>query len=164
MTCSPLRPPRGLHRQNESIGFSVCSVGSLPSLPVRRRSPTRVARTALFGCLIAERGTAEVDVVVNLAAGLGTRPYRMALGAAMRARTPSAGFGRLRGEAGAFQATGGHAHNAMLLSEGLLFFPVPEEIAAFVRDHGAAPAFRHWTCDPVSPDPRNMLQRRHHGA
>jgi len=41
-------------------------------------------RTYLFDQFIAEQCRQDVDMVVNLAAGLDTRPYRMALPAALR--------------------------------------------------------------------------------
>src|SRR4051794_36815513 len=43
-----------------------------------------VARTVLFDRLIDEAVRGGVDLVVNLAAGLDTRPYRMTLPASLR--------------------------------------------------------------------------------
>lgn len=144
-----------------------------------------VVRTYLFDRFITSELARGVDLVVNLAAGLDARPYRMQLPATLtwfevdlpellRYKTEV-----LAGERPAcilervpldlsnvadrrvlFDRIGRRGKNALIVSEGLLIYLDPGEVAALARDLSAPPAFNRWIVDIASPGLLQMMQRR----
>lgn len=150
----------------------------------QRHSWSYVARTWLVDQVIARELARGTDMVVNLAAGLDARPYRMRLPASLRwieidlpdmlsykqqvlaAETPSCAVERvpmdLRDTAGRralFQRLGSEAKRVVILSEGLLVYLSDGEVSELARDLAAQQSFRVWTCDLTSPALLKMLQK-----
>jgi methyltransferase (TIGR00027 family) len=144
-----------------------------------------VTRTWLIDQFIGEQIRDGVDMVVNLAAGLDTRPYRMALPAsfpwievdlpdllddkeAILAREkPACALERIRqdlsdvpGRRALFAALGRRAKKALILTEGLIIYFTPEDVGAFARDLAAPAGFQRWVLDLASPGLLRMLQRK----
>jgi methyltransferase (TIGR00027 family) len=144
-----------------------------------------VARTYLFDRYIARQVKAGVDLVLNLAAGLDTRPYRMDLPASLRwvevdlpdildykeevlgdAR-PACAVERVRldlsnhdARRGLFARIGRSASNVLVATEGLLLYLMPDEACALGRDLAAQASFGHWVNDIMSPGLKAMLVER----
>lgn len=122
-----------------------------------------IARTYLFDRFVSRLIEHGVDLVVNLAAGLDTRPYRMALPASLRwvevdlpdildykeeilgDAKPSCELERVRvdltnedARRGLFARLGRGARHAAVLSEGLLVYLMPDAVGALADDLGAA--------------------------
>jgi methyltransferase (TIGR00027 family) len=144
-----------------------------------------VTRTVLFDRLISEQVEQGADLVVNLAAGLDARPYRMALPATLRwvevdlpelldykekilkDEKPKCVLERVAldlsdvtARCDLFARLGYEARLAVVLSEGLLIYLSAEEVGLLARDLAAPPGFRRWIVDLASPGLRDMLQKR----
>lgn len=144
-----------------------------------------LARTVRFDQIIGERVAAGAEMVVNLAAGLDTRPYRMDLPSSLqwvevdlpamidykeeilRGETPRCSLERVRldlsdapGRARLFQSLGARTKNALIVTEGLLVYLDRGEASALGRDLAAQPAFRDWAIDLASPGLLRMLQKQ----
>ena len=136
-----------------------------------------IVRTAVFDEIIrdaiARRG---VDTVINLAAGLDARPWRMDLPAtlrwvdvdlpaildykthALRDATPVCRYEAVATDltdAAARQALfariGAAAERALVVTEGLLIYLTAEQVTALARDLHAQPSFRYWLIDLANP-------------
>lgn len=144
-----------------------------------------VARTYLFDRHIARHVKAGADLVVNLAAGLDTRPYRMDLPATLRwvevdlpeileykeqvladakpvcvlERVPL-DLSNHDARRGLFARLAREATNVLVVSEGLLIYLMRDEVSALGRDLAAAPSFRHWIVDISSPGLIQMMEQR----
>jgi len=143
-----------------------------------------VGRTYLFDQLIAEQLRQGVDMVVNLAAGLDARPYRMDLPAALQwievdlpgildykeeilaGERPVCALERVRldlSDAGArrelFARLGSRSRRALILTEGLLIYLAADEAASLARDLAAPAAFQGWIFDIASPGLLRLLQK-----
>jgi methyltransferase (TIGR00027 family) len=136
-----------------------------------------IVRTAVFDEIIRDTIARErVDLVLNLAAGLDARPWRLDLPPALRwvdvdlpdilaYKTES-----LRGElprcryeaiatdltdVGAretlFARLGREAERVLVVTEGLLIYLSDEQVAALARDLHAQSSFRWWLIDLASP-------------
>lgn len=126
------------------------------------------------------------DTVLNLAAGLDTRPYRLALPAALRwveadlpamieykreALKDAKCFCRLERHAvdladGAarralFTKVGAAANKVLVITEGLLIYLEPEEVQSLAADLRQPTAFKRWLLDLASPQLLKMLARRY---
>jgi methyltransferase (TIGR00027 family) len=124
------------------------------------------------------------DMVVNLAAGLDTRPYRMALPPALRwvevdlpdildykeeilgDATPTCVLERVRldlsnedGRRGLFADLGRRAKHIAVIAEGLVVYLMPDAVAALARDLTGPPAFQHWVLDLASPGLVEMMKK-----
>jgi len=144
-----------------------------------------VTRTYLFDRFIAAEVAAGADMVVNLAAGLDARPYRMALpeGLAwvevdlpdllaykeetLRSEKPACSLERIRldlADRGArqtvFERLGRRAKRGLVVSEGLMIYLTADEAGALADDLAAAPGFRRWALDLVSPGLLKMLRKK----
>src|SRR5579863_1885131 len=122
-----------------------------------------VVRTCLFDQFIASELAAGADLVVNLAAGLDARPYRLDLPASLPwievdlpeilaykeeilgDAQPRCALERVRldlGSAGArrelFERLGARGHKALIITEGFLTYLAPEEVTALARDLAGA--------------------------
>jgi methyltransferase (TIGR00027 family) len=143
-----------------------------------------VARTYLFDQVIERSVAAGVDTVVNLAAGLDARPYRLALPNALRwvevdlpeilsekeqllaGETPVCRLERVKLDLSdvaarrrLFARIGSEAKSALVVSEGLLIYLPAEQVAALARDLAAPTSFRRWVLDLASPGLLRMVQR-----
>jgi len=143
------------------------------------------ARTVLFDRLVLEEVAAGTDLILNLAAGLDTRPYRMDLPADLRwveadlpgildykesvlgGAQPRCRLERVRvdlSDAAArqklFQELGQEARRVAVLSEGLVIYFPPEGVAALARDLAAPPSFARWILDLASPGLVQMMRKR----
>jgi len=142
---------------------------------------TWLSRTYLFDSFISEAVQQGADLIVNLAAGLDARPYRMDLPPSLRwvevdlpdilsykaeilrddkpmcslERVPLDLSNRTaRGDVLAKLCEG--ASRALIVTEGFVIYLTAEEVGALAQDLGAIPGVRHWVLDLVSP---GLLQR-----
>jgi methyltransferase (TIGR00027 family) len=125
-----------------------------------------------------------VDTVLNLAAGLDARPYRLPLPASLRwieadfADLISYKQGILAGERprcalefasvdltddaarGAFfSRVGASSSRTFVITEGLIAYLQPEQVARLAAGLGAQPSFRWWLTDLASPDLLKRLNK-----
>src|SRR4030095_4534741 len=123
-------------------------------------------------------------MVINLAAGLDARPYRMNLPASLhwievdlpelldykeeilRGEQPACILDRVgldlsdvAARRQLFAALGGTAKNVLIITEGLLIYFSRDEVASLAHDLAAVPPFHHWIVDIVSPGLLKMLQK-----
>lgn len=143
-----------------------------------------VARTYLFDQFIVRELQQGVDMVVNLAAGLDARPYRMALPGSLQwievdlpeiltfkeeilaGEKPACTLERIRldlsdvnARRALFVQLGGRARKILVLTEGLLIYLSAEEVGALAEDLAAAGHFQRWIIDLTSPGLLRMMQR-----
>jgi methyltransferase (TIGR00027 family) len=143
------------------------------------------ARTWLFDHFIASQVRQGADMVVNLAAGLDTRPYRMDLPPSLqwvevdlpgileykeeilKDARPVCSLERVAldladvdGRRALFERLGRQVRKALIVSEGLLIYLSADEVGSLATDLAAQPPFRHWTFDLASPGLLRMLERR----
>ena len=144
-----------------------------------------IVRTAVLDELILRTIARDgVDTVLNLAAGLDTRPYRLALPRSLRwveADFPDViaykqeqlgderpacvlehvgidltDVGRRRA---LFARIGTTAREVLVVAEGLLIYLTPEQVAALASDLAAPAPFRRWLIDLASPRLLKMMAR-----
>jgi len=143
-----------------------------------------VARTVLFDQFIEEQVRAGADLVVNLAAGLDARPYRMALPPALKwvevdlpdmladkaeilaGEKPICSLERVgldlsdvSARRALFERLGRSASRVLVVAEGLLIYLAPEEAGALARDLASPGTFRGWALDIASPGLLKMIQK-----
>lgn len=143
-----------------------------------------VARTVLFDQFIEEQVRGGVDLVVNLAAGLDARPYRMALPPSLKwvevdlpgilaykeeilaGERPACALERVRLDLSdvparreLFERLGRSARRALVVTEGLLIYLTAEEVGSLARDLAAPASFRSWALDLASPGLLKMIQK-----
>ena len=148
-----------------------------------------VMRTYLFDQYIARGLAAGVDTILNLAAGLDARPYRMDLSPTLRwIEVDLPGLlaykeGVLAGEKprcalervaldlsdvakrrALFAQIGASATRVMVLSEGLLLYLSAEDVGVLATDLAREPSFRYWAFDIASPGLLEMLRKQGGGA
>jgi methyltransferase (TIGR00027 family) len=144
-----------------------------------------VARTWLIDRLISDQVRRGIDLVVNLAAGLDARPYRMDLPRSLqwvevdlpeilkhkeeilRNEQPVCALERVRLDLSDIQARrelflqlGRGADRVLVVTEGLLVYLTPEQVAALGNDLAAQPTFQHWILDLVSPALLKLLAKK----
>jgi methyltransferase (TIGR00027 family) len=155
------------------------------SMPFSERATWAwVMRTYLFDAFIAEQIAAGVDMVINLAAGLDARPYRMALPKTLRwveadlggildyketilaGEKPVCELERVRlnladvaARRAMFERLGRDARKALILSEGLLIYLSAEEVGALAGDLAAQTSFERWVAEISSPGLLKLLQK-----
>jgi methyltransferase (TIGR00027 family) len=155
------------------------------SMPFSERATWAwVARTYAYDRIIQEQVRLGTDTVVNLAAGLDARPYRMELPASLkwfevdlpeilnykeeilRDQKPVCSLERVRVDLAdvparreLFTRLGREARNCLVITEGLLIYFDPDAVAALARDLAAVGAMRHWAVDVASPGLLEMLQK-----
>jgi methyltransferase (TIGR00027 family) len=143
-----------------------------------------VIRTYLFDQFIAEQCQQGVDMVVNLAAGLDTRPYRMALPTALQwievdlpgilsykeemlgRENPICALERVpldlsdaTARRALFAQLGRRAAKSLILTEGLLIYFSAEHVRALAEDLAVTPGFQRWIADLASPGLLRLLQK-----
>jgi methyltransferase (TIGR00027 family) len=144
-----------------------------------------IVRTQVFDEIImAEVGTNGIDLIVNLAAGLDARPWRLALPLSLRwvdvdlpdiLRYKLATLGdakpRCAYEAveadltdasvrqALFARLGSSSKRALILTEGLLIYLSPEQVGELATDLHAQPAFERWVIDLANPRLLKMMTK-----
>jgi methyltransferase (TIGR00027 family) len=143
-----------------------------------------VARTYLFDKFLYDQIQKGADLVVNLAAGLDARPYRMDLPSTLRwvevdlpeivsyktemlaDDKPRCQLDRISldlsdGPARRefFADLDRQSARIVVLTEGLLIYFTPEEVGSFARDLGTGAHFQSWIIDLASPGQLKLMQR-----
>ena len=145
----------------------------------RQMAWSMIVRTAVMDEMILERiANGGIDTVINLAAGLDTRPWRLALPATlqwfdvdlpamtaykqeqMRGERPvcryEAVVADLTNDAErkeTLRRLGGVARTALVITEGLLIYLTAEQYSALATDLHAIPTVRWWLADIAGPAP-----------
>jgi methyltransferase (TIGR00027 family) len=143
------------------------------------------ARTYNVDALVMEEINRGADMVVDLAAGLDARPYRLNLSASLqwieidlpellsykdqvlKGEKPVCRLERIpldlanpAARRGIFEELGRAAKRALVISEGLIVYLTTDEVCALARDLAAQPSFQRWATDLVSPRLLKMLQKQ----
>jgi methyltransferase (TIGR00027 family) len=149
-----------------------------------RHAWSYVARTWLVDQMIAKQIQQGADMVVNLAAGLDTRPYRMDLPRSLRwievdlppmidykeqalsGEKASCELERVRMDLSnvearreLFAGLGRRAKKTLVISEGLIVYLTRDEVGMLARDLAAPASFQFWVLDLISPGLLRMLQK-----
>jgi methyltransferase (TIGR00027 family) len=160
----------------------------LDAMPEKsRQSWAWVTRTYLVDQVITQQVQQGASLVVNLAAGLDARPYRMQLPPSLRwveidlpdliawkeemlaADRPVCRLERIGLDLADVEARRrvfdrlGTTGRALIVSEGILIYLSREEVAALAVDLARPPAFQRWVLDLTSPALLRMLQKDHLG-
>lgn len=144
-----------------------------------------IVRTQVFDELILRAIQRDgVGVVLNLAAGFDTRPYRLPLPRGLRwvevdlpellahkekelaGEKPICGLERVELDLSnvpqrraLFERVGRMDERVMIVSEGLLLYLTPEQVGPLATDLHAVESFRWWVTDLLSPAMRDRLHR-----
>jgi methyltransferase (TIGR00027 family) len=144
-----------------------------------------VTRTYVIDQMIQAHIAQGGDLVINLAAGLDTRPYRMELPPSLdwvevdlpeilahkeeilRGEKPVCSLERIRLDLSdvsvrreLFARLGRGAGKALVITEGLVVYLSSDEVALLAQDLTAQPSFRSWILDMVSPKLLATFQKR----
>jgi methyltransferase (TIGR00027 family) len=144
-----------------------------------------VARTYLFDQFVADEIARGTDLILNLAAGLDTRPYRMTLPPSLawvevdlpdllaykskvlerdrpvcRLERVAVDLNDREARLALFRQVDRRAARTLVLCEGLLIYLTPEEAGWLAEDMAACPSFRSWAIDIASPGLVAMLQKQ----
>jgi methyltransferase (TIGR00027 family) len=144
-----------------------------------------ITRTYLIDQLIQAHVAQGGDAVINLAAGLDTRPYRMDVPSSLqwievdlpeilahkeevlRGEKPVCALERVRldlsdvpARRGLFARLSRQSRNALVITEGLVVYLTSDEVARLAQDLATQPSFRFWILDMVSPKLLATLQKR----
>jgi methyltransferase (TIGR00027 family) len=143
-----------------------------------------VTRTYLFDQFLQREIENGADLVVNCAAGLDARPYRMDLPAGLHwveldlpgildykeerlaGEKPQCALERIRvnladpaQRRGVLESVGVKGKRGVVLTEGLLIYLAPEEVASFARNLAGVTSFQRWILDMASPRLLRMMQK-----
>ncbi len=143
-----------------------------------------VVRTAVMDEIILREVRAGVGLVVNLAAGLDARPWRLPLPAGLHwvdVDLPAILDHKLETLAGErtvcryepvrldlaeeaprrdlFARLGNLRKRTLVVTEGLLIYLAPEDVAGLARDLAVQPSFALWLTDLASPDLLRMMEK-----
>ena len=156
------------------------------ALPMAERAEwSFIARTYAFDRFLAKEIAAGADLVVNLAAGLDARPYRMELPPSLRwvevdlpeileykesvlaGATPACALERVPldlsnhdARRGLFRDLGKRSTRAIVITEGLLIYLMADEVGALAQDLLGPPSFDRWIVDITSPGLLAMLNEQ----
>ena len=144
-----------------------------------------VARTYAFDDLINQQIRQGADMVLNLAAGLDARPYRMTLPTSLKwievdlpdildykqeilvNEKPACELQRVRldlsdvaARRALFSNLGNQASKALIISEGLLIYLTADSAASLAQDLAQPASFQRWLFDIASPGLLKLLQQR----
>jgi len=158
----------------------------LAAMPQGRRwAWPMIVRTAVMDEIVMRLVTQQgVDTVLNLAAGLDARAYRLDLPrdlhwidvdlegilsykeAALAGEQPRCDVEFVRADLinpaarrSLFQRVGAQAKRALVIAEGLLVYLKPDDVTALAKDLSTHPAFRWWLIDLGSPALQQFLSR-----
>jgi methyltransferase (TIGR00027 family) len=151
----------------------------------RRHAWSYTARTYNVDALVKQEIEAGADMVIDLAAGLDARPYRMNLPSSLqwieidlpellnykdeilRGEKPVCRLERIpldlanqRTRRKLFEELGRTAKRALIISEGLIVYLTADEVCTLGQDLAAPPSFQRWATDLVSPALLKMLQKQ----
>jgi methyltransferase (TIGR00027 family) len=143
-----------------------------------------IARTYLFDRFVSRLVQHGTEMIVNLAAGLDTRPYRLELPSSLQwvevdlpdildykeevigDAKPACALERVRldlsnedGRRGLFADLGRRAKRIAVITEGFVTYLMPDAVASLARDLAAQPAMQHWTLDLASPGLVEMMKK-----
>src|ERR1700675_1389752 len=143
-----------------------------------------VARTYLFDQFILREIEQGADMVINLAAGLDARPYRMQLPAKLQwveidlpeilaykegilaGEKPTCRLERIRldlsdvnGRRLVFAKLAARARKIIVLTEGLLIYLESDQVVALAKDLVEYQQFQRWILDMHSPGLLRLMQR-----
>jgi methyltransferase (TIGR00027 family) len=155
------------------------------SMPFSNRNEWAwVVRTYLYDQFIAEQCRQGVDMVINLGAGLDSRPYRMALPATLQwievdlpgilsykdeilsSERPVCALERvgldlfdIPARRELFARLGSRASKSLILTEGLIIYFSADQVRALAEDLAAPAAFQRWILELSSPGLLRLLQK-----
>src|SRR6266496_5977390 len=144
-----------------------------------------LARTHLFDSFLLAQLKQDCDMVINLAAGLDARPYRMDLPASLKwievdlpdileykqeilaAEVPKCTLERVALDLSnvaarreLFDQLGRRSNKALIMSEGLIIYFTAEEVGALAQDLRAPESFQHWIVDLASLGLLKLLRKK----
>jgi methyltransferase (TIGR00027 family) len=150
----------------------------------RHATWTYTARTLRVDQIIAGQIEAGADTVINLAAGLDARPYRMDLPPSLQwievdlpamidykeeilhEEKPRCSLDRIRldladvsARRALFREVGAKAKRVLVVTEGLLIYLSREEVLDLGRDLAAQATFSDWVVELQSPGLLKMIQK-----
>lgn len=142
----------------------------------RQMAWAMIVRTALFDDFVRQAIGEGCDAVVNLAAGLDARPWRLDLPAALRwfdvdlpgildhklgllgGETPRCAYEAIRTDLTdpvarreTFERIGRAGSRVLVLTEGLLIYLTSDQVADLARALHEVPTFHTWVIDLASP-------------
>jgi methyltransferase (TIGR00027 family) len=143
-----------------------------------------MARTYLFDLFLSRAIQDGANLVVNLAAGLDARPYRMNLPATLqwvevdlpdivsykegilgnekprcRLERIAMDLSDVSDRRALFAQLDGRATKVVVASEGLLIYFTADEVASLAKDLAAGRRFQSWIIDLASPGQLRLMQR-----
>ncbi len=144
-----------------------------------------IVRTAVFDEIILDAvRNQKIDLVVNLAAGLDARPWRLPLPPSLhwvdvdlpgilnyktetlRDETPVCRYEavtidlrEVEARRALFSRLGAGSSRALVISEGLLVYLEPEQVATLATDLHAQPSFKEWLIDLASPQLLKRMEK-----
>ena len=143
-----------------------------------------VTRTYLVDQFLRKEIENGADLVINCAAGLDARPYRMELPPTLQwveldlpdilaykeerlgSAVPRCVLERIRvnladatERRSVLQAVAAKGKRGVILTEGLLIYLSPQDVASFAADLAAVSSFQRWILDLASPGLLRMMQR-----
>jgi methyltransferase (TIGR00027 family) len=143
-----------------------------------------VTRTWLVDRLLMDSIRAGADTVVNLAAGLDTRPYRLDVPShlhwievdfprllaykseVLRDERPRCALERVpldlsdvTARRALFSRVGANRRSVVVVTEGLLIYLARDAVASLATDLSSQPAFHSWILDVASPPLLRMVQK-----
>jgi methyltransferase (TIGR00027 family) len=147
-----------------------------------------VVRTQVFDETVLATLREGFDTVLNLAAGLDARPWRLDLPPATRwfdvdmpgmteykqqamaGETPRCRYTALAADLRdaavrrkLFEDVGRESRRTLVIAEGLLIYLAPADVGALADDLAAVPAFQRWLIDLASPALLEMMRKRLRG-
>jgi methyltransferase (TIGR00027 family) len=150
----------------------------------RRYAWPMVVRTVMFDQLVLDRVAEGADIVVNLAAGLDARPYRMLLppqlvwievdlpamidykSEILAAESPVCSLERIgldlaepAARQGLLRELGRRGRSLLVITEGLIVYLRRDEVTALATELAAEPSYRWWATDLASPALLKMMAR-----
>jgi len=155
------------------------------SMPfMEKASWSFVGRTWLVDTMLAREIQQGADMVVNLAAGLDARPYRMDLPPSLQwievdlpemidykesvlaGEQPHCALERVRldlsdvqGRRALFDRLGRRAKRVVVITEGLIIYLTADGVRELARDLAAPPSFQRWITDLASPGLVKMIRK-----
>ena len=153
--------------------------------PSERYAWSYTARTHLIDMFVQQEVDRGADMVIDLAAGLDARPYRMQLPPSLRwveidlpdileykadilkndkpvcrLETIPLDLADANARRGVFADLGRSAKRALVISEGLLVYLTADEVCSLAKDLADQPTFERWATDLTSPGLLKMLQKQ----
>lgn len=144
-----------------------------------------ITRTYLIDAFVRDEVQRGADMIVNLAAGLDSRPYRLPLPPTLRwievdlpeiltykeeilrDEKPVCSLERIRLDLSdlparrkLFSELAAKAHRVTIITEGLLIYLHRDDVAVFAQDLAVPPTFHSWILDIASPGLLRMLAKR----